>query len=123
MGIGFGRINGNRILESLDGLAILAALLVNQPELILCLAVVRIHGGRLQHAVEVLAAAQAAPKTAELTGKVVVRKKQEKRRGDPAQQEAQGPPNEKGCDERDPREADNRDSLPVLCAEDGAHGE
>ena len=55
--VGFRGIDGYGVLESLNGRGILASLLVNQPELVLRRAVVRIDRRRVQHAPEILLAA------------------------------------------------------------------
>jgi len=58
VGVGLAGVDGHRILEALYGLAVLAALLIDQAELILRSGIVRIQRRGFQHSPEVLPAAQ-----------------------------------------------------------------
>ena len=89
------RIDGHGILEPLNSFGILTALLVNQSELILRLAIVRVDGRRLQHPPKVLTAAQAAAQFADLAAEIVVRVEQEERRSEPSKHKSERPPEDK----------------------------
>src|ERR1035441_10533351 len=58
MRVGGFRVYRHRVAETLRGLGVLTPLLVNQPKLVLGVAIVRIDGRSLQHAMKALAAAQ-----------------------------------------------------------------
>src|SRR5437773_6885319 len=100
VGVGFFRIDSHGLLEALNGYRVLAALLVNQPELVLRLGIVGVDGRSFQHPVEILAAAQAGTKVSELASEIVERVKQEKGRGEPAECRCERPPKEGGRGQR-----------------------
>src|SRR5258706_16246602 len=66
MRVGFLRIDRHRRLELLDRLGILPALLINKPQLIPRLGVMRINRRRLQHPAEILALPKSRAEVREL---------------------------------------------------------
>src|SRR5450755_448371 len=94
MRVGLARIDGHRLAKSLRRLGVIAALLINESELILRLAIVRIQRRRIQHAPEVLTAAQTRAQVADLSAQIVVRVEQKEWRRQPSQQKPQRPPQE-----------------------------
>ena len=92
VGVGEGGVDLDRLRETGDGLGVLVALLVNQSELILRLAIVRIDGGGLEHAAEALPAAQSRAEAGEFAAQVIPGEEEEERRRQHAQQELQAVP-------------------------------
>src|SRR3974390_1535573 len=105
MGIRFRGIDSHCLLKPLNGFRVLMPLLVNEPELILRLSVVRVYRCRLQHSVKVLAIAEAGAEIADLTRQIVVGVEEEEGRSDPTQHKLNRPPQEGGDHERYPRQA------------------
>src|ERR1022692_1170633 len=85
MRVGLQRVDCHRILEPPDGLRELPALLVNQAQLILSLAIVRIDSGRFQIATVTLPAAQSGAKIAKRSPQEIEEIQQDKRRRQEAQ--------------------------------------
>ena len=92
MRIGLLRVDAHGILEPLYGFGILTALLIDQPKLVLRLAVMRVDGRHLQHPPKMLTAAQAAAQLADLAAEIVVGVEQEKRRSQPSEHKSERPP-------------------------------
>src|ERR1035438_6514031 len=86
MRVGGIRVDRHRVAETCGGLGDLAALLVDQPKLVLRVAIVRIDGGGLEHATQALAAAQPRAKVAQFPAQEVPGVKQEEGRGEPSEQ-------------------------------------
>src|SRR5580693_7987108 len=98
MRVGLAGVDGDRLVEALDGFGVLAALLVDEPELILRFAVVGIDGSGVEHAAEVLSAAQSGAEIADFSAEIVVGVEKEERRRDPAEQVTQRSPEIDGGD-------------------------
>ena len=121
VGVGFGGIDGYGVLESLNGRRILTSLLVNESQLILRLGVVRIDGRRVQHAPEILPAAQSGTHVAEFAAEKVKRIKQKEGRGQPSENESERRPKENRGGERNHGQQNRTHRDPVLRSENGAH--
>src|SRR5205823_300764 len=85
MRVGFARIDGDRLPKARDGLCVLAALLVNQSELVARSRVVRIDRGRFEHPPEALALPESCAEIGQLAAKIVVGVEEEERRGEPSE--------------------------------------
>src|ERR1035438_6917768 len=104
MRIGLAGVDLDGILKTLDGVGVIAALLVDESELILRLAVVRIQGRRLQHAAERLAMPHSGAEIGELAAQEVPRVEEKERRSEIAYQVSQRHPQKDGGHQRNPRE-------------------
>jgi hypothetical protein len=123
MSVGLGGIDGHGRYESLGGLGILTALLVDQSELILSVRVVRIHGRRLQHAAEILSAAQPGAHISELAAEIIKRVKEKKGRGEPPQNEPERPPNHDSAGKRNHGQTYRDGGHAVFGSKHRSHGE
>ena len=121
MRVGFGGIDGHGGLKPADGFGILAPLLVDQPELVLRFAIVRVDGRDFQHAAEMLAAAQAAAQTAQFAAQIVEGEEQEEGRGHQAQQHGQRSPEKDHRHQRNPGQPDHAGGGSVSHPEHRAH--
>src|SRR4051794_23129947 len=123
MGVNLFRIDPSCALELPDRFGELMTLLINQPELIARLGIMRIDGGGFQHAMKVLPAAQACTEAGELASEIAVRVIKEEGRGEISRDKAERPPEEESPGQRDPREEHDARGDPVLHAENCAHRE
>ena len=82
VGVGLGWVDGDGGLEAADGFRVLPALLVDQTELVLRLAVVRIDRGGFEHPAVVLAAAESRAEAGEFAAEVIDQIEEEERRGE-----------------------------------------
>src|SRR5688572_15167821 len=105
MSVGFSWIDFDRRFKTANGLGGLAALLVNQSELILRLAIVRIHRRGVQHAAKVLAGAQPASEIPDLTAEIVERVEKKERRREHVEDAEERIPDRHHRGERNPGES------------------
>ena len=77
MGIGFRGVDRDGGLEASDRFGVLPPLLVDEAELVLGVAVVRVDRGSFEHPAVVLPAAEAFAQTAELRPEIVNQKEKE----------------------------------------------
>ena len=92
--VGLGGVDRDGGLEAADRFGVLPALLVDETELVLGLAVVRIDRGSFEHPAVVLAAAEAFAQTAELRAEIINQKEEEEGRGEEPKDHGERSPEE-----------------------------